>query len=277
MPIVEQCGCLEDDRVERGVGMKKIIKRIGVIAMAFMVAANMAACIGLDQIQARQVEQALEARYGEEFKVTRIGNRLGSGEPDTAEAYCHPVANPDIVFRARIDIDGNLLNDPYPSAVLKYQMEEYLMQSFEADGMEVQINGYFDMSNAVGDYKEIDVWAEDAVAQSVQYGLCYCMDIAMKDTGNNEEMAKAIYHSAESVLDIDEDIRVFMAVYIIESDRYEECKELARQYDGLSIQEYYDTGAIRDVVESVNDDYKDREVVGVEKTAEDILQEWEAE
>ena len=257
--------------------MKKIIKRIGVIVMAFMVAANMAACIGLDQIQAKQVEQALEARYGEEFKVTRIGNRLGSGEPDTVEAYCHPVANPDIVFRARIDIDGNLLNDPYPSAVLKYQMEEYLMQSFEADGMEVQINGYFDMSNAVGDYKEIDVWAEDAVAQSVQYGLCYCMDIAMKDTGNNEEMAKAIYHSAESVLDIDEDIRVFMAVYIIESDRYEECKELARQYDGLSIQEYYDTGAIRDVVESVNDDYKDREVVGVEKTAEDILQEWEAE
>ena len=257
--------------------MKTMIKRLGVISMAFMVAANMAACIGLDQIQAKQVEQALEARYGEEFKVTRIGNRLGSGEPDTVEAYCHPVANPDIVFRARIDIDGNLLNDPYPSAVLKYQMEEYLMQSFEADGMEVQINGYFDMSNAVGDYKEIDVWAEDAVAQSVQYGLCYCMDIAMKDTGNNEEMAKAIYHSAESVLDIDEDIRVFMAVYIIESDRYEECKELARQYDGLSIQEYYDTGAIRDVVESVNDDYKDMEVVGIEKTAEDILQEWEEE
>ena len=257
--------------------MKTMIKRMSVIAMAFMVAANMAACIGLDQIQARQVEQALEARYGEEFKVTRIGNRLGSGEPDTAEAYCHPVANPDIVFRARIDIDGNLLNNPYPSAALEYQMEEYLMQSFEADGMEVQINGYFDMSNAVGDYKEIDVWAEDAVAQSVQYGLCYCMKIAMKDTGNNEEMAEAIYHSAESVLDIDENIRVCMMVYIIEADRYEECKELARQYDGLSIQEYYDTGAIRDVVERVNDDYKDREVVGVEKTAEDILQEWEAE
>ena len=258
--------------------MKTMIKRMSVIAMAFMVAANMAACIGLDQIQARQVEQALEARYGEEFKVTRIGNRLGSGEPDTVEAYCHPVANPDIVFRARIDIDGNLLNDPYPSAVLKYQMEEYLMQSFEADGMEVQINGYFDMSNAVGDYKEIDVWAEDAVAQSVQYGICYCMDIAMKDTGNNEEMAEAIYHSAESVLNIDENIRVFIAVYIIEADRYEECKELARQYDdGLSIQEYYNHGAIRDVVERVNDGYKDIEVVGVEKTAEDILQEWEAE
>ena len=257
--------------------MKKIIKRIGVIVMAFMVAANMAACIGLDQIQAKQVEQALEARYGEEFKVTRIGNRLGSGEPDTVEAYCHPVANPDIVFRARIDIDGNLLNNPYPSAVLEYQMEEYLMQSFEADGMEVQINGYLAMGNAVGDFTEIDVKAEDAVAQSVQYGLCYCMKIAMKDTGNNEEMAEAIYHSAESVLDIDENIRVCMMVYIIEADRYEECKELARQYDGLSIQEYYNHGAIRDVVERVNDDYKDIEVVGVEKTAEDILQEWEAE
>ena len=257
--------------------MKKIIKRMSVIAIAFMVAANMVGCIGLDQIQAKQVEQALEARYGEEFKVTRIGNRLGSGEPDTAEAYCHPVANPDIVFRARIDIDGNLLNDPYPSAVLKYQMEEYLMQSFEADGMEVQINGYFDMSNAVGDYKEIDVWAEDAVAQSAQYGICYCMDIAMKDTGNNEEMAEAIYHSAESVLDIDENIRVFMLVYVIESDRYEECKEFAQQYEHVSSLEYYDLGAIREVVERVNDGFRDIEVVGVEKTAEDILQEWEAE
>ena len=115
------------------------------------------------------------------------------------------------------------------------------------------------------------------MAQSAQYGICYCMDIAMEDTGNNEEMAEAIYHSAESVLNIDENIRVFMAVYIIKADRYEECKELARQYDGLSIQEYYDTGAIRDVVERVNDGYKDIEVVGVEKTAEDILQEWEAE
>lgn len=257
--------------------MKTMIKRMSVIAMAFMVAANMAACIGLDQIQARQVEQALEARYGEEFKVTRIGNRLGSGEPDTAEAYCHPVANPDIVFRARIDIDGNLLNNPYPSAALEYQMEEYLMQSFEADGMEVQINGNLAMGNAVGDFTEIDVKAEDAVAQSVQYGICYSMDIAMKDTGNNEEMAEAIYHSAESVLDIDENINVLLGVYIIESDRYEECKELARQYDGLSIQEYYNHGAIRDVVERVNHDYKDIEVVGVEKTAEDILQEWEAE
>ena len=257
--------------------MKTMIKRMSVIVMAFMVAANMVGCIGLDQIQARQVEQALEARYGEEFKVTRIGNRLGSGEPDTAEAYCHPVANPDIVFRARIDIDGNLLSEDYIGAALRNQMKEYLMQSFEADGMEVQINGYFTMENAVGDYTEIDVKAEDAMAQSAQYGICYCMDIAMKDTGNNEEMAEAIYHSAESVLNIDENIRVFMAVYIIKADRYEECKELARQYDGLSIQEYYDTGAIRDVVERVNDGYKDIEVVGVEKTAEDILQEWEAE
>ena len=257
--------------------MKTMIKRMSVIAMAFVVAANMVGCIGLDQIQARQVEQALEARYGEEFKVTRIGNRLGSGEPDTVEAYCHPVANPDIVFRARIDIDGNLLSEDYIGATLRNQMKEYLMQSFEADGVEVQINGYFTMGNAVGDYTEIDVKAEDAMAQSAQYGICYCMDIAMKDTGNNEEMAEAIYHSAESVLDIDENIRVCMMVYIIEADRYEECKELARQYDGLSIQEYYDTGAIRDVVERVNDGYKDIEVVGVEKTAEDILQEWEAE
>ena len=260
--------------------MKTMIKRMSVIVMAFVVATNMAACIGLDQIQAKQVEQALEARYGEEFKVTRIGNRLGSGEPDTAEAYCHPVANPDIVFRARIDIDGNLLNNPYPSAALEYQMEEYLMQSFEADGMEVQINGNLAMGNAVGDFTEIDVKAEDAVAQSVQYGICYCMNIAMKDTGNNEEMAEAIYHSAESALSIDENIEVVLRVYIIGVDRYEECKELARQYDGLSIQEYYDTGAIRDVVERVNHDYrdiKDIEVIGIEKTAEDILQEWEAE
>ena len=257
--------------------MKTMMKRMSVIAMAFMVAVNMVGCIGLDQIQARQVEQALEARYGEEFKVTRIGNRLGSGEPDTAEAYCHPVANPDIVFRARIDIDGNLLNNPYPSAVLKYQMEEYLMQSFEAEGMEVQINGYFTMGNAVGDYTEIDVKAEDAMAQSAQYGVCYCMNIAMKDTGNNEEMAEAIYHSAESVLNIDENIRVFMVAYVIESDRYDECKEFARQYDTISSREYYNHGAIREVVERVNDGYRDIEVVGVEKTAEDILQEWEAE
>ena len=257
--------------------MKTMIKRMSIIVMAFMVAANMVGCIGLDQIQARQVEQALEARYGEEFKVTRIRNRLGSGEPDTAEAYCHPVANPDIVFRARIDIDGNLLSEDYIGATLRNQMKEYLMQSFEADGMEVQINGNLAMGNAVGDFTEIDVKAEDAVAQSVQYGICYSMDIAMKDTGNNEEMAEAIYHSAESVLDIDENINVLLGVYIIESDRYEECKELARQYDGLSIQEYYDTGALRDAVERVNHDYKDIEVVGVEKTAEDILQEWEAE
>ena len=257
--------------------MKTMIKRMSVIVMAFMVAANMAACIGLDQIQARQVEQALEARYGEEFKVTRIGNRLGSGEPDTAEAYCHPVANPDIVFRARIDIDGNLLSEGYIGATLRNQMKEYLMQSFEADGMEVQINGYFTMGNAVGDYTEIDVKAEDAMAQSAQYGVCYCMNIAMKDTGNNEEMAEAIYHSAESVLNIDENIRVFMVAYVIESDRYDECKEFARQYDTISSQEYYNHGAIREVVERVNDGFRDIEVVGVEKTAEDILQEWEAE
>ena len=257
--------------------MKTMIKRMSVIAIAFMVAANMAACIGLDQIQARQVEQALEARYGEEFKVTRIGNRLGSGEPDTAEAYCHPVANPDIVFRARIDIDGNLLSEGYIGATLRNQMKEYLMQSFEADGMEVQINGYFTMGNAVGDYTEIDVKAEDAMAQSAQYGVCYCMNIAMKDTGNNEEMAEAIYHSAESVLNIDENIRVFMVAYVIESDRYDECKEFARQYDTISSQEYYNHGAIREVVEGVNDGFRDIEVVGVEKTAEDILQEWEAE
>ena len=255
--------------------MKTIIKRMSVIAIAFMVAANMAACIGLDQIQAKQVEQALEARYGEEFKVTRIGNRLGSGEPDTAEAYCHPVANPDIVFRARIDIDGNLLSEGYIGATLRNQMKEYLMQSFEADGMEVQINGYFTMGNAVGDYTEIDVKAEDAMAQPAQYGVCYCMNIAMKDTGNNEEMAEAIYHSAESVLNIDENIQVFMVAYVIESDRYDECKEFARQYDTISSQEYYNHGAIREVVEGVND--KDIEVVGVEKTAEDILREWEAE
>ena len=66
-----------------------------------------------------------------------------------------------------------------------------------------------------------------------------------------------------------------MVAYVIESDRYDECKEFARQYDTISSQEYYNHGAIREVVEGVND--KDIEVVGVEKTAEDILREWEAE
>ena len=250
--------------------MKTMIKRMSVIVMAFMVAANMVGCIGLDQIQARQVEQALEARYGEEFKVTRIGNRLGSGEPDTAEAYCHPVANPDIVFRARIDIDGNLLNNPYPSAVLEYQMEEYMTSNFEMEGMQVQINGYLGVTGPNSNYENVDLKAEDALTQAAGYDIEFVLRVAMVDSGDVYEMANCVYESMMKACEIKDDIAIMITLFVVSEEDFENCADALKGVDTAGDTFYESYGCKKVTVNWMNDE----NVIGIKKSVDEMIEEW---
>lgn len=129
--------------------MKKSIQKATVLISAMIIALSAGACMTLiNNDTANSVCKKLEAKYGEEFEVVKIGDRLVTS---SAKTYVHPVSNSDIVFTARIDKSGNV-DDDYVNHILLNSINQNIVSTFSDYGIVA-------LSNAVvtdADVRETD-------------------------------------------------------------------------------------------------------------------------
>ena len=93
------------------------VRKAGVILMILSLL-NLIGCSAIDKDTATQITTALQEKYVEEFKCDSIGNRFGTATNDTVTGYCYPSNEPEVLFTAVMDKDGNLVEDTYiPSYV----------------------------------------------------------------------------------------------------------------------------------------------------------------
>ncbi|MCP8969375.1 hypothetical protein [Ectobacillus ponti] len=101
---------------------------------------NLFGCSILNDSNADQITEALQKKYGEKFKVTGLGNRLGTATNDTVTSYVYAENKPDVLFEAEVNTKGELTFDNYVERRVTRQVEDIIRKSFQDQSLEALAN-----------------------------------------------------------------------------------------------------------------------------------------
>jgi len=113
------------------------VRKAGVILILLSLL-NLIGCSAIDKDTATQITTALQEKYGEEFEVTSIGNRLGTANNDSVTSYVHPKSNSSILFKATMDTKGKLISDNYIVRKIGNEIENIISTHFKNNSLNAQ-------------------------------------------------------------------------------------------------------------------------------------------
>lgn len=121
--------------------MIQILKRTAVLFMTATILFCFTSCFyGFDKNDARDIEKLLEQKYGIEFEVTSIGNRLTNPSSNTVTAYCHPKNNDKVIFEAVMSTNKELVSDDYRKCLLETEAKDIIEERFSKNGIEATVD-----------------------------------------------------------------------------------------------------------------------------------------
>lgn len=120
--------------------MKNALRKVVLVIMAAALSMSFTACMrNLDSNNAEEVAKLLGQKYGIEFEVKSIGNRLASDKADTVTAYCYPKNNEKVIFEAVMNVERELVSDDYPVRLLEIAAKEKIEAEFSDKGIEATV------------------------------------------------------------------------------------------------------------------------------------------
>lgn len=114
--------------------LKKLLKKVSAVVMTLSIF-SLLGCSSIDQNQAEEMESLLQKKYGEEFEVTHIGGRWGTGTNDTVTTYVHPKKKKDVVFKAVMSKDGELIADGYIPGLISQDFNQIVESELSKEGI----------------------------------------------------------------------------------------------------------------------------------------------
>lgn len=119
-----------------GLKMKSMIRKVALVIMAAALSMSFTACLNaLNQNSAKDISNLLKNKYGQEFEVLSIGNRLASDRADTVTARCCPKDDPSIVFDAVMNVKRELVSDNYAIRILEVDAQKHIEKRFKESGI----------------------------------------------------------------------------------------------------------------------------------------------
>ena len=120
--------------------MKNALRKVVLVIMAAALSMSFTACMkNLDSNNAEEVANLLGQKYGIEFEVKSIGNRLASDKADTVTAYCYPKNNAKVIFEAVMNVERELVSDDYPVRLLEIAAKEKIEAEFSEKSIEATV------------------------------------------------------------------------------------------------------------------------------------------
>lgn len=120
--------------------MKNALRKVVLVIMAAALSMSFTACMkNLDSNNAEEVANLLGQKYGIEFEVKSIGNRLASDKADTVTAYCYPKNNEKVIFEAVMNVERELVSDDYPVRLLEIAAKEKIEAEFSKNSIEATV------------------------------------------------------------------------------------------------------------------------------------------
>lgn len=151
--------------------MKKVFRKVALI-MAAALSMSFSACMRtLDINNAQEISNLLNQKYGIEFVVKSIGNRLASDKADTVTAYCYPKNNETVIFEAVMNLKRELVFDDYPVRLLEVEAKNIIEKKFA----EKDITATVDVSIAriSASEKLIGAKLNDVIAENPNISLTF--------------------------------------------------------------------------------------------------------
>lgn len=120
--------------------MKNVLRKVVIIIMAAALSMSFTACMRyLDRSNAEKVAKLLGQKYGIEFEVQSLRNRLASDKANTVTAYCYPKNNAKVIFEAVMNVERELVSDDYPVRLLEVAAKEKIEAEFSGKGIEATV------------------------------------------------------------------------------------------------------------------------------------------
>lgn len=118
----------------------KYIRKIVLVIMTAALSMSFTACMrNLNNNNAQEVTNLLNQKYGIEFEVRSIGNRLASDKADTVTAYCYPKNNEKVIFEAIMNVEHETVSDDYPVRLLEVEAKEMIESEFSENGIKATV------------------------------------------------------------------------------------------------------------------------------------------
>lgn len=188
---------------------KKSVK-VGLFMMISLF--QLFACSELSKKTAKTVTNYLEKKYGEEFIVTHIGDRLNN---NTTKLYVKPAKNEMITFTAYIDAKDNIIED-YVNNIILSKVETEVQKLFSKSGIDCAVNLVITNDNIHETDRDLSI---DEFMNKNNIDFLFMRLIIDNSTSNKQEITE-ILKQFKSLYPIDCKIDV----YILPTDTFEECK-----------------------------------------------------
>lgn len=121
--------------------MIKAFRKVVLVVIAAAISMSFTACIrNPDSNNAEEITTLLEEKYGKEFGVKSIGNRLANDGADLLTAYCYPKDDEAIIFEAVMSVEKKLISDDYPVRIIEVETNKRIAQSFSQNGIKASAN-----------------------------------------------------------------------------------------------------------------------------------------
>jgi len=166
------------------------VRKAGVILIILSLL-NLIGCSAIDKDTATQITTALQEKYVEEFKCDSIGNRFGTATNDTVTGYCYPSNEPEVLFTAVMDKDGNLVEDTYIPSYVTDILEKAIIEEFQSQEIVAHVNAVLSTNDEITDVRLNDLTLNNFLTEQSISG--FTAHIIIDESSNVEKLGTSIH------------------------------------------------------------------------------------
>lgn len=194
--------------------MVRFLKKVGMIIMSVAMLA-FSGCKNINNQTAEMAKKSLYEKYGCEFEVTHIGDRLNQSR---AKLYANLKSNPDIKFTIYVGNDGTITDD-YIVETKQYEYECEVKKLMKEKGVECNISStFYGEESTQEEDKDISI-TEYIEKYEVQEVFSYMI---FEVESYSEEAVKDVLSNVGEIYGVKEVI----GGYVFDNESYQMCNEL---------------------------------------------------
>lgn len=188
---------------------------IGVIIMnAF---ALLTGCSVFEADTAKTVEKLLNEKYGMDFVVTTMGDRINTG---SVTLYCHPESNESIQFTAVYDYSSKTMTDDYLARRCAVELDKEIAAISSNSSVNfVSLTAFYDAKyDTLNGDENVLEFIEDSGATELYIHLAI-----NADNIESESDAQQVIDAITTVSNRYNGINILAVTFLLSQEQYEDC------------------------------------------------------
>ena len=200
--------------------MKKRFRKVVLLIMVAAISTNFSSCIkNLNQSNASEVAILLREKYGEEFIVHSIGDRLASDGANVLTAYCSSKSKSNVIFEARMNSEKELVYDNYPIKILCDQARGLINNNLDKTK-----NNYYTTVSISKLIRDVDPSNADISKVIIENnGLLLTFDIYICECIEADSLYDEILSTFQYFYNLDKTISIGAKVWNLKGEHFTQC------------------------------------------------------